>query len=110
MLRASAQANDQSIDLGAVGDETIDIGLPGGRSLSALVEAAVLRDHDELNLARQRCIEVLGQPTTDRAVAVAANFEMMNRLLDAAGVGPSMAMRPIGDLIGVPLPSRFAAG
>ena len=42
-----------------------------------------------------------------RAIAVAANFEMMNRLLDAAGVGPTTEMRPVGDLIGVTLPARF---
>lgn len=108
MLRASAEANGESIDLLAVGDETRDVGLPGGRYLSALAEAVVLRDNDELFVARQRCVDELGQQATDRAVAVAANFEMMNRLLDAIGVGPSAAMRPMGELIGVPLPDRFA--
>ena len=46
--------------------------------------------------------------TPTEAAAVAANFEMMNRLLDAVGVGPSRQMLPIGDEIGVPLPARFA--
>jgi len=109
MLRASADTSGDPIDLRAVGDETLDSGLAGGRFLSAIAEAVVLRDLDELMIAREQCTAALGQPSADRAVAVAANFEMMNRLLDGAGVGPSAAMRPIGELIGVPLPRRFVA-
>jgi hypothetical protein len=40
-------------------------------------------------------------------LAVTGNFEMMNRLLDAIGVGPSPQMTAIGDQIGVPLPDRW---
>ena len=99
--------NNESVDLLGVGDESVDVGLPGGRALSAVTEAAVLRDADEMATAREQAIAELGEPAAMRAVAVAANFEMMNRLLDAVGIGPPAPMLAIGDRIGVPLPDRF---
>ena len=107
MLRASAEATGQPVDMRGVGLVAVDSGVPGDAVLSALTDAAVLRDTDEIESARRRCIGALGPEATVRAAAVAANFEMMNRLLDAAGVGPSRQMLPIGDEIGVPLPARF---
>lgn len=108
MLGASANENDETIDLLGVGNETIDVGLPGGSELSALTEAAVLRDDEEMPVARERAVAALSTDATRRAVAVAGNFEMMNRLLDAIGVGPTKQMLPIGDRIGVATPARFA--
>ena len=106
MLRASARHHQEDIDWLGVGRSHVDVGLPGGRVLSALVEAAVLRDGDEMERARTQAIEVLGSGATARAVQVTGNFEMMNRLLDAVGVGPPDGMLAIGDAIGVPLPDR----
>ena len=91
-----------------IGHVTIDSLVRGDRVLGALTDAAVLRDADEMEVARSRAIAELGEPTTVRALAVAGNFEMMNRLLDAIGVGPPKGMRGLGDEIGVPLPARFA--
>jgi hypothetical protein len=108
MLRASADKNNETINLFGVGNETIDSGVPHATALSALAEAAVLRDEHEMPIARDHAVEELGVAATVRAVAVAANFEMMNRLLDAVGIGPTGARRAIGELIGVPLPPRFA--
>ena len=107
MLRASADANNETVAMRGIGHVTVDSGLPGDAELTALTDAVVLRDPDELDIARSRAIDRLGAESTVRALAVAANFEMMNRLLDAAGVGPTAAMRPIGELIGVSLPTRF---
>lgn len=107
MLRVSANTNDETINLLGVGNETIDSGVPNATVLSALAEAAVLRDEHEIEVARDRAVQDLGVATAMRVVAVAANFEMMNRLLDAAGIGPTGSGRAIGDLIGVPLPARF---
>ncbi len=91
-----------------VGHVSVDSGVPGDAELTAVTDAVVLRDPDELETAVARSVERLGAATTVRAMAVAGNFEMMNRLLDAAGVGPTVSMRPIGDLIDVALPARFA--
>ena len=108
MLRASAEATGEPVDMRGVGLVAVDSGVPGDGALSALTDAAVLRDVDEIDAARGRCIDALGPVTATRAAAVAANFEMMNRLLDAVGVGPTRQMLPTGDEIGVPLPARFA--
>ena len=89
-----------------VSNVATDSGLPGGAQLSALTDAAVLRDEEEMWTARHAAVEALGAPATMRALAVAGNFEMMNRLLDAIGVGPPAQMAAIGDQIGVPLPDR----
>ena len=107
MLRASAHANDVEIDMLGVGQVAVDSLVTGDAVLGALTDAAVLRDPDEMTIARSRAVEQLGEATTVRAVAVAGNFEMMNRLLDAIGVGPPKGMHAIGDEIGVPLPARF---
>lgn len=107
MLRASADANGEAIDLRGVGDASIDSHVPHGRVLSAIAEAAVLRDGDELPAARDRAVAALGEDGTRRVVAVIANFEMMNRLLDAVGIGPPASRHAIGDAIGVALPVRF---
>ncbi len=90
-----------------VGHVTVDSGVPGDAELGALADAAVLRDPDEMEVARTRSVEALGEPATVRALAVAGNFEMMNRLLDAVGVGPTKASHEIGDAIGVPPPPRW---
>lgn len=107
MLRASAEANGQTVDMRGVGHVAVDSGVPGDAELTALTDAVVLRDPDELATAVTRAADGLGAASAVRAIAVAANFEMMNRLLDATGVGPTASMRPVGDLIGVPLPARF---
>lgn len=107
MLRASARHLDRDVDLAGVGSVVVDPGLAGAAELGAVVEAVVLRDEVERDIAVPRAVDAIGAPATSRAIAVAGNFEMMNRLLDAAGVGPTVEMRPIGDLIGVPLPDRF---
>jgi hypothetical protein len=107
MLRASAEANDEPVDMKGVGHVNVDSGVPGDAELGALADAAVLRDTDEMGPARARGIAALGEQATARALAVAGNFEMMNRLLDAIGVGPTKASREIGDAIGVPPPPRW---
>lgn len=107
MLRASAAANDESVDMRGIGAVNVDSGIPGDRVLTALTDAAILRDADEMVTARDRAVSTLGEAATVRALAVAGNFEMMNRLLDAIGVGPPQRLLEVGDEIGVALPARF---
>ena len=86
MLRASAEARGEQVDMRGVGHVTVDSGVPGDAELGALADAAVLRDRDEMEVARARSVEALGEPATVRALAVVGNFEMMNRVAEGSGI------------------------
>ena len=83
MLRASALATDTPVELRAVTDDSIDPLLPMGRQLRDLATALVRRDG--LAEARDRLVHAAGAEAAARAATIAANFEMMNRVLDATG-------------------------
>lgn len=86
MLRASAEQTGRTHDLRAVVDPLSDSLLPAGAELSAFTDAAVLRDGHEMPMARKALVATAGEAAVLRAAAVAGNFQMMNRLLDAIGV------------------------
>ena len=44
------------------------------------------RDEDEMATARGQATAELGEPGAMRAIAVAANFEMMNRVAEGTGI------------------------
>jgi len=107
MLRASATSTGRQADLRALVDPMRPSLLPAGSELLAFTDAAVLRDADEMPVARQALLEVAGPAAVVRAAAVAGNFEMMNRLLDAIGVavrGPSLAL---ADELGLRVPDHL---
>jgi len=91
MLSWSATTTGRTIDLRAVADPTRDPGLPGGRELLALAEAAVTGEH--VLEARERLLAALGPAATVDAAAVAGNFEMMNRIADGTGMPVGKAAR-----------------
>ena len=86
MLRASSRHTGRPADARAVVDLTKDALVPHGAELLAFTDAAVLRDRDEMPVARQALLDVAGPEAVVRAAGCAANFQMMNRLLDALGV------------------------
>jgi hypothetical protein len=88
MLRASADQSSLQLDLSGVSDFMTDSGVPAGGQLIALTDAVVLRDSDELELARTAAAEQLGVAATVRAIAIASNFMMMNIIMDALGTKP----------------------
>ena len=75
--------------------------------IRALVDACVLRDVDEYPDARVRAELRLGRDTADRIVMVAANFEMMNRLLDAIGVPVAAATTGLAAEMGLVIPEHL---
>lgn len=91
MLRASARETGRPYDLSAITHPDRDTRLPAGTELVDFVTAVIQRPAD-LPAARARLVETVGAAGTIRAAAVAANFQMMNRLVDATGVpiGPSL--------------------
>ena len=104
MLRASAEATDQALDLRGVTDPIVDPLLPHGCELRAFTDAAVLRDPFERDIALDALFAVAGEAAARSAAATAGNFEMMNRLLDGIGVGPREQMTHIAPELGVPWP------
>lgn len=101
MLRASADARGLAIDLDGIRSPLVDSGVPGGPELVAFTDAIVLRDDHELATARERLVVRLGPGAAMRAAAVAGNFEMMNRLLDAAGVPVSESAKATARQLGL---------
>ena len=86
MLRASGRHLGRPPALGAVSGVDDDPVTPAGREIIELTDAVVAADATAVAEAGDRLSEVVGSPGAVRVVAVAANFQMMNRMLDAIGV------------------------
>lgn len=104
MLRVSAEHTNRSHDLRAVVDPMADSLLPAGSELSAFTDAAVLRDAHEMREARLKLMAVAGEAAVIRAAAVAGNFQMMNRVLDAVGVRVHRRGMRLADELGLSVP------
>lgn len=94
MLRASARHTGRPVDLAAIAHPDRDSLLPGGRELLDFV-TALMTASDDLPGARERLSDVVGVVGAIRAAAIAGNFEMMNRLVDATGVPIGASLRAI---------------
>ncbi len=96
MLRASAHHTGRPVDLTAIAHPDRDSMLPAGRELLDFVTALIGRSGD-LSVAREQLSEAVGPAGSVRAAAVAGNFQMMNRLVDATGVPIGASLRAIAD-------------
>lgn len=85
MLRESATAFDYDLQLRALRDPSIDIGIPGGKLLLRLVDAVLTRS-EPLGVIQAAIIDELGPESLVDAASVFGNFEMMNRIADATGI------------------------
>ena len=59
--------------------------MPGGVELLRFIEAVATGDRETLNAARIAVVEALGAEVMVDAAAVAAVFQMMNRVANATG-------------------------
>jgi len=107
MLRESANAQNQPVNIVAVTNPMLDPLLPAGKELIAFIDAIVLLDFDELSIARQNLLDVAGQGALTRAAAVCAGFEGTNRVVDAVGVTVNKRYFDIGDELGVTVPDHL---
>lgn len=107
MLRESSRRSGVDIALGSVFDSAIDPGLPLGPELLRFVDAAVLRDYRELPAARAALSALTGTDFVREAAGVIANFEMMNRILDATGVAVSRPLLDLADELAVEVPEHL---
>lgn len=81
--------------------------LPAGSELLAFADAAVLRDGHEMPDARTALLRTAGEAAVIRAAAVAGNFQMMNRLLDAIGVRVRRSGMAFADELGLSVPEHL---
>ncbi|NNE73958.1 MAG: hypothetical protein HKN26_09855, partial [Acidimicrobiales bacterium] len=86
LLRASSDHLGRSANVGCISNVFADSGVPLGPQLLAIADAVTLRDPDERDDAIMALTAVADIPATIRAIAVSANFQLMNRLLDGLGV------------------------
>ena len=91
MLRASSETVGERVNLAVINDRSVDPGIVGGRELTNLVEAAFGRY--DLEAATNAVRDIAGDDALVDAVAVIANFEMMNRVADAIGMPVGKGMR-----------------
>lgn len=87
MLRASAQVTSTEVDIQAVnGDvDSAAVGIEFGPELMRFAESVALRSSD-LPERRRELLETAGPAVLVDAAGVAANFQRMVRIADAAGI------------------------
>ncbi len=87
MLRASARATGDAVDLNAIVDEEAgDGGIPHGSLLKAFAEATLADDGTPLTDVRKRLRNALGDAALVDAAAVIANYSALDRVADATGI------------------------
>lgn len=109
MLRASAHATGQPVELRAVTGRADDPLLPAGRQLIGFVSALLTGTDHQLAAARRAVAEAAGVGAVVRAAAVTGNFQMMNRLVDATGVPIGASLRSIATELGLEADRRSEA-
>jgi hypothetical protein len=101
MLRASGEATGTPIEYRAIVDDDVDPLLPWGAQLRDLATALTLGK--DLPAARSVLVEVAGAQAAAAVVAVCANFQMMNRVLDATGCPVPAQARSSTEVLGIEL-------
>jgi hypothetical protein len=91
MLRWSAENTHRTVDLRAIADPTIDAGLPGSKPLAHLARRSLGRTPDAT--ATIAVAESIGEDAAVNAAAVAAAFELFNRVVDGTGLPVGTASR-----------------
>jgi hypothetical protein len=86
LLGASSHNENGDYDLNSVTSDDIDPGVPHGRWLRALTEAAINGDWLALAEVRPEAEDVMGRQQTIDALIVAAAFNGITRVADATGI------------------------
>ncbi len=86
MLRESALAYGYDIDLSAIANPDVPLGVPGGNTLLHFVDAVTGTSPIPLTDVREQIIGELGPHALVDAAAVFGNFAMMNRIAEGTGI------------------------
>jgi hypothetical protein len=86
MLRESALAYGYDIDIRAIADPAIPMGIPGGNVLLRFVDAVTGTSTMTIADAQRDVVEALGPQALVDAASVYGNFAMMNRIAEGTGI------------------------
>ena len=86
MLRASAKENNLAVNLKAMTDRSLELGLENGAVLLAFADACVGNDPMELSDARKALLDKMGPGALVQAAAIAGNFSMNDAAANAIGI------------------------
>lgn len=89
------------MNLRGVTDTHVDSGVDAGRQIIEFTDALVAGDPMVIAAKRNALVAEVGDVTTAAAGAVVANFQMMNRILDAVGVPTPSARLEMAAELGV---------
>ncbi len=97
----SASSNESGIELDvsivATGDAPL---VAGGPALAAFTDALTTNHLGDLTSVRADLVDALGPVGAERAIGVAATFQMMNRALDGVGAPVSRDLHPLAVELG----------
>lgn len=86
MLRESSKEEGNPARLRGLIDTSVDIEVRECETLCSLSTALVARDRSATSAARDSLVTAIGAAAALRSIGVVANFQMMNRALDAVGI------------------------
>ncbi|MFT4563552.1 MAG: hypothetical protein ACI9BW_003308 [Gammaproteobacteria bacterium] len=86
MLRASAAAQNISVNLDAVTNPKLDSGITHGSELLAFADAVTGSDHAAIIAARTALRDCMGPGALVEAAAIAGNFSKNDRASNAMGI------------------------
>ncbi len=98
-LRGSSDSQQLDLDLTAVSSGAAP-GLAFGAGLRDLTDALTTKTDREPVAERAALVSAAGEAAAERAVAVAATFQMMNRLLDGVGAPVHPGLHPLARELG----------
>jgi len=85
-LRASALQEDTEVNLNAVTDDSLDVGVPHSDLLRELTETTIRREWEALTEVREKAVSAMGLQETTDALTVAAAFNGITRVADSTGI------------------------
>lgn len=86
VLRESGRASELDVNLRALVDRDLEIGVPEGGALLAFCDALLLADAEALTRARDALVAAMGGEAVVAASIIAANFSKNDRVANATGI------------------------
>jgi hypothetical protein len=87
LLRESGKARNETYDLRAVTDPTVDSGLENGDILQTFATTVCgAADSETLSAAREAIVSRMGSGALVQAAAIVANFSKNDRVANATGI------------------------